>query len=217
MSTRAAAAAAAAGAAEAAPAAEAHLGGSSARLPRFNGTSTTNFVAWLYSVENLTFSLPPPERTRAIISCFEGAALETLMLSVPPAAFAAPWEHVRPVVLGAFVRQEHPWERDQRFASRLVWTGAGMHQYIAAFSAEVAFSQPAVTEQDRLRYFLGGLSSQPAMQMMIARAAPRNHGRPCCGTSIRPDGHGDPQPCATSRGGAHQPRLERQRRSPPSG
>ena len=168
--TRAQAAAAVGGAAEPAVPAEASLGGG-ARLPRFGGLQNQNFMSWLFSMENLTAAMPAVERTRAILACFEGAALETVMLCVPQAAFAAAWDHVRPVLLAAFVRAEPAWERDQRFAAKLTWTGSVV-DYIKKFTTEVALSLPPVNEQDRLRYFLGGLSSQPAFQMMVARATP---------------------------------------------
>ena len=70
-------------------------------------------------MENLTFGIEGPERTRRILSCFDGEALQAIMFMVPPAAFAANWEQVRPLVVATFSTVEPAWVRDARFASKL--------------------------------------------------------------------------------------------------
>ena len=164
MATRAAAAAAAAPAEPAVPP-------TAGRLPRFNGSG--NFYAWLYAVENLTHAVVGPERSRLILAALDGPALDMAMLACPPQAFDATWDVVRPALLGVFFTEERGWERDLRFAQTLIWTG-DMSAYIAVFAREVANSPAPVADPDRVRYFLAGLASQPAMVTMIARTNPGN-------------------------------------------
>ena len=178
MSTRAAQQAAAAAGGAPAPHAgdggapgDAQLAAGTKGLPRFSGGP--GFHAWSWAVENLTFGIEGPERTRRILSCFDGEALQAIMLMVPPAAFAANWEQVRPLVVATFSTVEPAWVRDARFASKLRHApGMSMRGYVQLFAAEVSATSGLISEADRLRYFLGGLAMHPMLVTMIARGNP---------------------------------------------